>query len=1311
MTDRALKFQIGAATAEFDAAIRGVIADFRALTAQARQSMGEASTSAAPLIEAINRVGVNAQAAGRQVAGGLNVSAQMDALRASVDGAYATVSKFAQAQAVAQGAVLAGSMSSEEAARVLEALAAKWGVAAAAAEHFATQQETMAAAVRNGSMSQEEADTALSGLAQKLGLTEGATERLAAEARGAATAMQELVNTTTGVTGPMSSAAASAEAFAMALDLQERINALRASVDQGFAATQRFEAAQATAAEAVRLGAVSQEEADRTLGLLAQKLGLAEAASVRFSQAQAAAAMSSRANAAASQNVAFQFNDIAMMIAAGQNPLMLAMQQGSQLAQIMGQMGGEAGGAAAKINALKAGFMAFLSPTTLVTIGLVAGGAALAQWAMSAIGAGEETKSLGDRIKDLKTAQDEYAAAAKAASQPIGDLQARYGALADEVRQAMLVLAEAKRQLAETKLRDVVGEIGLDLPGTGLGDIERQLAAAQRSVDVQRTYGALSGAPTDDTMQRFAEAQAAVASLQVQMQAYRATIGDIAVQYGITDAQAERLVRSYEALETAGSDAGAAAEAAAALQGEMIRAFGSEAAAVAAMPKLMEQLSETIQAAAGIAATTDGIEPSLAAAAATADRLGEAMKRVRDLSQSTDDLLMSRLQLQYKGDAIGMAAARAGAEFDQARKGTAGADPTVIAWLEKERQAYIARAVEIEKNRQAVEALNAAEKAGLDASASLADLQREADLRAVILRFGEDSLEVELARVAQARALFAEQLDGWTKTGAITQAYADELMRAWDAARGIASTDMAGQIAAAIGPASQLAETLRRAASWWGPVQALAQRAAEGGWWGGIAARLGLGATSEAPMTSPPPKKRKDDTGVDMDGNGVPDWAETGTRAGGGGASGGAGGSAGASLADVQREAQQVLAALDGTIATIREKLRAGLLSEAEAVQEITRAKEGAAEKLAEIVPRLEAFGAAGKAAAETWRVSLKELVSDLGTAGSEIGKLGEESFKSVFGALIRGAGDAQDAVDRMADRILDRLAEMATDQVWASLIQPLVGKVFAGFGGGAAAAGGVKMFADGGVPDDADLSAWSNRIVDGPTAFPMRGGMGVMGEAGREAILPLVGADMVRAMGPDGVAAMARLIRAPGGALAVALPPAPRAPVPPALAALQRLSRPALRGASVSAPEAPVPPLVAALTAGAARAAAQARAPSEGPRPVWRPPVFREIGALAASAARGPFGEGAGAAPPPGPDAAAERFGGAVRQVVNIQQPAGMQAQTVERTEDGPQGVSQIMDVIFEAVDARMGQNLRAGRGVSAAALAETFGLQRKPR
>lgn len=57
----------------------------------------------------------------------------------------------------------------------------------------------------------------------------------------------------------------------------------------------------------------------------------------------------------------------------------------------------------------------------------------------------------------------------------------------------------------------------------------------------------------------------------------------------------------------------------------------------------------------------------------------------------------------------------------------------------------------------------------------------------------------------------------------------------------------------------------------------------------------------------------------------------------------------------------------------------------------------------------------------------------------------------------------------------------------------------------------GILPFADGGAFSQGRVMPFANGgVVSGPTTFPMRGGTGLMGEAGPEAIMPL-------ARGPDG--------------------------------------------------------------------------------------------------------------------------------------------------------------------------------------------------
>ncbi|CAD0185272.1 phage tail tape measure protein, lambda family [Ruegeria sp. THAF57] len=70
----------------------------------------------------------------------------------------------------------------------------------------------------------------------------------------------------------------------------------------------------------------------------------------------------------------------------------------------------------------------------------------------------------------------------------------------------------------------------------------------------------------------------------------------------------------------------------------------------------------------------------------------------------------------------------------------------------------------------------------------------------------------------------------------------------------------------------------------------------------------------------------------------------------------------------------------------------------------------------------------------------------------------------------------------------------------------------------------GVLPFADGGGFSQGRVMPFANGgVISGPTTFPMRGGTGLMGEAGPEAIMPL-------ARGPDGKLG----VRTSGGARAV---------------------------------------------------------------------------------------------------------------------------------------------------------------------------------
>lgn len=87
--------------------------------------------------------------------------------------------------------------------------------------------------------------------------------------------------------------------------------------------------------------------------------------------------------------------------------------------------------------------------------------------------------------------------------------------------------------------------------------------------------------------------------------------------------------------------------------------------------------------------------------------------------------------------------------------------------------------------------------------------------------------------------------------------------------------------------------------------------------------------------------------------------------------------------------------------------------------------------------------------------------------------------------------------------RIADELIKMATDQMIAWIMKGIIGGIGGGIGGGDPWAG-LRM-ANGGVFSGGNVIPFARGgVVSQPTLFPMARGMGLMGEAGPEAIMPL---------------------------------------------------------------------------------------------------------------------------------------------------------------------------------------------------------------
>ncbi|HHL20749.1 MAG TPA: phage tail tape measure protein [Aliiroseovarius sp.] len=135
--------------------------------------------------------------------------------------------------------------------------------------------------------------------------------------------------------------------------------------------------------------------------------------------------------------------------------------------------------------------------------------------------------------------------------------------------------------------------------------------------------------------------------------------------------------------------------------------------------------------------------------------------------------------------------------------------------------------------------------------------------------------------------------------------------------------------------------------------------------------------------------------------------------------------------------------------------------------------------------------GAQGMTAAFTGELTdMQASIADLSTDVNQLSRGISSGLRKAFDGLIFDGMKLSDALRTVAQSTVDAAYNAALRPVtnhFGGLLGSLVGGLM----------NGVTPFASGGV-------------VSSATAFPMRGGLGLMGEAGPEAIMPL-------ARGPDG--------------------------------------------------------------------------------------------------------------------------------------------------------------------------------------------------
>ncbi|MBO9194324.1 phage tail length tape measure family protein [Rhizobium sp. 16-449-1b] len=193
-------------------------------------------------------------------------------------------------------------------------------------------------------------------------------------------------------------------------DQGKELERLRARYSPLFATINNYKQAVTDIRRAHAIGAISANEMAAAISKERQA-ALASTAAIKGRNAALAATPSVKPGSTGAvrgfetANIAAQFQDIAVSATYG-NPIQVALQQGTQLSSILGQMENP-------IKGIGAAFMSIVSPVSLVTIGAIAAGVAAFQYFTStedeADKAADALKNHSDLIRRIKEAWPEAA--------------------------------------------------------------------------------------------------------------------------------------------------------------------------------------------------------------------------------------------------------------------------------------------------------------------------------------------------------------------------------------------------------------------------------------------------------------------------------------------------------------------------------------------------------------------------------------------------------------------------------------------------------------------------------------------------------------------------------------------------------------------------------------------------------------------------------------------------------------------------------------------------------------------------------------
>lgn len=158
----------------------------------------------------------------------------------------------------------------------------------------------------------------------------------------------------------------------------------------------------------------------------------------------------SRQTRASVSNLSYQITDIAQMLAVGQSPFILMMQQGDQAAGALRDLSSKGGVIAGIGQAIRN----IINPITLATYATIGLGALAVSWFSAMF---TQAASLSDQVKALSATFKEFDGYVDTAALSMEKLVDRYGSAANKARELNIMLAENKRFQLQDEVDAFIG--------------------------------------------------------------------------------------------------------------------------------------------------------------------------------------------------------------------------------------------------------------------------------------------------------------------------------------------------------------------------------------------------------------------------------------------------------------------------------------------------------------------------------------------------------------------------------------------------------------------------------------------------------------------------------------------------------------------------------------------------------------------------------------------------------------------------------------------------------------------------------------